>query len=198
MGLELQQCEASIEGENWLGKFYLDSTELLFRSSELRWAVKIGKGTSAKATEGVLMVRRGSKSATFSVGAKAEKWAEKIRNPPTRATKLGLKPQMKVVLRGRFDSDFRNELHENGLVVTRSLKSCDIAFIFASKTSELKALGQVFASCKVGVHVWTVWPKGGDSISQSQVIESGSRQGAGPGKKIAFDSNHTAMRFTKK
>lgn len=198
MGLELNKCRALIKGETSTGKLYLDSKELLFRSGDVRWAVQVGKGTSAKASKGELIVRRGSKTATFAIGAKADKWAEKILNPPSRGTKLGLKPGLRYVLRGGFDKSFESELHSHKLVAASGPKSCDIAFVLMRKSADLSAFDKIAKACDAGVHIWSVWPKGIDEITRSQVIQRGRKHGMGPGKGISFDEICSAMRFTRK
>ena len=198
MGLELNQCHATIAGQTSTGKLYLDSKELLFRGSELRWAIKIGKGASAKVSDGELTVRRGSKKATFKIGSKAEKWAEKILNPPSRGTKLGLKPAMRYLLRGGFEDSFEDELLAHDLVAAGSAKTSDIVFVMMQKASELAAFEKVAKSCGKGVHIWAVWPKGIEAITRSEVIQCGRKHGMGPGKGISFDEENSAMRFTKK
>ena len=45
------------------------------------------------------------------LGKAAEKWAAKIRNPTTRADKLGIKPGVTVRLVGEFDAGFVAETH---------------------------------------------------------------------------------------
>lgn len=198
MGLELKKCHATIKDVDLTGTLHVDSKELKFRNKGVLWSVKVGKGTKAKASGGILTVSRGSKSATFSIGGKAEKWAGKILNPPTRSTKLGLKSGQRYLIKGNFDSTFIEEVDACGLVVVRSAKSCDIAFVLMNLSAELKTLETIATSSSPGTHIWAVWPKGVDSICQSQVISSARKFGMGPGKGISFDDVYSAMRFTKK
>ena len=198
MGLELKKCNAEIKGQTFVGNLHIDSNEFEFRAPELRWSVKVGKGTSAKIHEGKLRVRRGTKSATFLIGTKAEKWADKILHPPNRATKLGLKPGLTFVLRGKFETSFKNELIDQGLKSVRTINSCEIAFVMMWKSSELKLLEKVLSACQARTHVWAVWPKGIDAVRQGEVIATARTHGLGPGKGIAFDEICSAMRFTKK
>lgn len=198
MGLELKQCKAVIKAVKATGKLHVDSKQIEFRAKDVRWSVQVGKGTSAKVDGNKLVVRRGSKTATFDVGAKAEKWADKVVNPPTRATKLGLKSGSKVLLRGGLEDSFAQELSAHGLVSVKSVKTCDIAFVKLNKAADFKVFDSVASSCATGVHIWAIWPKGIEAVGQGQVIGRAREHGMGPGKKISFDETCTAMRFTKK
>ncbi|MEM9410730.1 MAG: hypothetical protein AAGA30_06425 [Planctomycetota bacterium] len=198
MGLELKTCPASISGLKSVGKLYVDSNELEFRSKQITWTVKTGKGTRAKVIDGDLRVSRGSKSATFAIGDEAARWADKILHPPNRITKLGLKRGQKYVIKGKFESAFHEEISEAELQPVRQLKSCDLVFVLLTSTSDLKIFKKALAHSNPGTHLWTVWPKGVDSIKQADVIGTARQFGIGPGKGISFDSTHSAMRFTKK
>ena len=102
MGLEQKNCVAIIKNAESTGSLHVDSNELSFRSADLKWSIKVGKGTSARAEDGDLVVRRGSKSATFQVGSKAEKWVDKVLHPPSRGKKLGLKSGARYAISGRL------------------------------------------------------------------------------------------------
>ena len=198
MGLEAKDCVAVIKETESTGHLHVDSKELSFRSSELKWSVEVGKGTSAKADDGDLVVRRGSKSATFRVGANAAKWVDKVLHPPSRGKKLGLKPGLRYWISGDFEAAFTDELTEHELESARSAKSCEIAFILMRTTSELKAFDKIAKACAVGTHLWAVYPKGKAGVGQTEVIRNAKTHGMGPGKGIAFDDVYSAMRFTKK
>ncbi len=198
MGLEKKNCSAIFKDGSSKGTLYLDSNHLTFRNKEVRWETKIGKGTSAKVESGNLTVRRGSKTATFMIGSAAEKWATKIVNPPSRATKLGLKPDQRFLLKGEFSKQFEKELSDHGLTCGRGPKSCEIAFVILDSANELKLFQKLARDCTVGVHIWALWPKGIKNFGQSDVMGVARELGMGPGKKIAFDEKYSAMRFTKK
>ncbi|MEL6108983.1 MAG: hypothetical protein AAFU85_23490 [Planctomycetota bacterium] len=198
MGLELKNCSAVIKNAEHEGHLHVDSKELLFRSPDLKWSVKVGQGTQAKSIGGDLVVRRGSKSATFRVGANADKWIDKILHPPSRGKKLGLKAGTRYWISGDFESTFSEELSGHGLEKARSAKSCDIAFVLMHLQAELKAFDKIVKAAESGTHLWAVYPKGKDGVGQSEVIARAREHGMGPGKGIAFDETYSAMRFTKK
>ena len=198
MGLELKNCRATIKSVTATGALHVDSNELKFCSKDMVWSVRVGKGTKAKVSDGNLNVARGAKSASFAIGAKADQWAEKVLNPPTRATKLGLKSEYACFVKGDFDSAFESEIAANGLKLVRSAKSCDIAFVLLTTKPDLKVFDKFIASTSVGTHVWAVWPKGVEAIRQGDIIAIARKNGIGPGKGISFDETHSAMRFTKK
>ncbi|MEM7783023.1 MAG: hypothetical protein AAF623_06700, partial [Planctomycetota bacterium] len=175
-----------------------DSEKLEFRGPEIRWSVQVGKGTSAKVDGDTIKVTRGSKSVTFTVGSKADHWQNKILNPPTLATKLGLKKDQAFTIRGSFDNSFQKQLLAHGLVKGKTAKTCDICFILLESASNLSRFDKLAQSVSTGTHIWAVFPKGAKQITRSQVIAAGKLNGMGPGKGISFDAVHSAMRFTRK
>ena len=198
MGLEIPKCKATIRGESLSGRLHVDSKQLTFQAKGFQWATPVGKGTSAKVVKNDLIVRRGSKSATFHIGRRADAWADKILNPPSRGKKLGLKPGLKYYLLGDFDQSFLDELHFHDLQAARTPRTCDIAFVLMHSTENLLFIDKVAKSCSAGTHIWGIWPKGIQAIRQSEVIARARAFGMGPGKGISFDDTCSAMRFTKK
>lgn len=198
MGLELKNCSAVIKDSEHEGHLHVDSNELSFRSTDLKWSVKVGPGTNAKSTDGELVVRRGSKSATFRVGLNADKWVDKILHPPSRGKKLGLKAGTRYWMSGEFESTFHDELRGHGLGEARSTKSCDVAFVLMHTSADLKMFDKIVKASEPGTHLWAVYPKGKEGVGQTEVIARAREHGMGPGKGIAFDDVYSAMRFTKK
>lgn len=198
MGLELKKCRALIKGVELIGTLHVDSTSLSFRSEAVKWSIQVGKGTNAKTVDQDLVVSRGSKKATFSVGVKAEKWVQKILDPPTLATKLGIKPGQRFWLSGDFATSFLEELKTQDRKASRGPGSCQIALILMTDRTDLKQFDKALKSCVAGTHIWAVWPKGKKVFGQSDVIQKARDHGIGPGKGISFDAIHSAMRFTVK
>ena len=72
------------------GKALLETSELIFRG-DFRLVIPFKEIQELRAEDGVLAVRFLEGEARFEIGARAAKWAEKIRNPPGRLDKLGVK-----------------------------------------------------------------------------------------------------------
>ena len=87
---------------------------------------------SMQATDGHLKIKFPEGLAVFHLGEKAEKWADRIRNPPSRLDKLGVKQESKVQLIGKHDDDFRRDLADRGAVTVKSKP--DLAFLADRKS----------------------------------------------------------------
>jgi len=64
-----------------------------------------------------------------------EKWAAKIRNPPTLFDKLGVKRGSRVSLSGKFEDTFEAEMKARGAVTAR--KELDLLFFLAESNEQL-------------------------------------------------------------
>src|SRR5579864_5707981 len=108
MGQEAS-CEARFGGKISMGKALLETDELIFRG-DFRLSIKLKSIQSVDAADGLLRVTSPDGDATFALGPKAAKWADKIRNPRSLADKLDIKPGIRVSLCGVADAAFREQL----------------------------------------------------------------------------------------
>lgn len=180
------------------GKLHLDSKSLTFRSPDLRWAAELGESISAESKNDLLIVKQGDEKVTFEIGEKAPKWVEKILNPPTRVTKLGIKPEHRFWLSKGFPRSFAEELKSTGAKATRQMEKCDIAFWRVTEREALIEFAALASRLPEKVNIWIVWPKGSKAIGQTDVMKKTRSLGFGPSKTAAFDDDHSSMRFAKK
>ncbi len=141
-----------------------------------------------EASGGLLKIKFPEGLAVFHLGEKAEKWADRIRNPPSRLDKLGVKPETKVQLIGKHDEDFRRELTKRGAVLVKSKPG--LAFLSVQQKDDLVELAYLTDS-----PVWIVYPKGLKSITENDVIAAGRAAGFSDIKVCAFSPTHTALKF---
>src|SRR5581483_9824201 len=108
MGREAE-CTVRWGKQSSAGKALLETKELIFRGS---FSLKLAFDDirTVRADKGDLRVRTAQGEAIFKLGAQAEAWAAKIKSPPSRLDKLGVKPGMQVLLIGTIDSAFVDEL----------------------------------------------------------------------------------------
>lgn len=187
MGQEIK-CRVDFGKESSTGKALLETSELVFRG-DFRLKIPFPSIRDMKVTSGRLAVQFGDGSAIFHLGEAAEKWASKIRNPPSRLDKLGVKPGTKVRLVGRHAADFRSELTGRGAVTSRS--KADVVFIAVSNKEELVELAY-----HADGPIWVVYPKGIEAITQNDVITAGRAAGLIDIKVCGFSATHTALKFT--
>ena len=185
MGQELA-CRMQYRKRTLAGKAYLEADYLLFRGDE-RVKIALKDLKSVKAAAGMLVLDFDGGPAKLELGKAAEKWADKILHPPTRADKLGIKPGLSVQLLGEFEPDFLDELRDCVAVK----KNADLTF-FAAATK--KDLSQV-AKLKPAGALWIVYPKGVAAIREIEVIEAGRAAGLKDVKVASFSATHTALKF---
>jgi predicted molibdopterin-dependent oxidoreductase YjgC len=187
MGQDIK-CRVDFGKESSLGKALLETSELVFRG-DFRLKIPFAGIRDMQVSAGRLAVQFENGSAVFHLGDAAEKWASRIRNPPSRLDKLGVKPGTKVKLIGRHDADFRRELTSRGAVTTRSKP--DLVFLAVNNKEELVELAYQSDGA-----VWIVYPKGIEAITQNDVIKAGRAAGLIDIKVCGFSPTHTALKFT--
>src|SRR6185295_8383310 len=90
MGAEAT-CTARFKRQSAAGKARLETDVLQFRGGDLKLSIKFGDIEKVSASNGVLSVAFPDGTATFELGGDAAKWADKIMNPPSRLSKIGIK-----------------------------------------------------------------------------------------------------------
>jgi hypothetical protein len=186
MGQEIK-CRVDFAGESSEGKALLETSEIIFRGA-FRLKIPFQAISALEASNGKLSVQYPNGHAVFHIGKGAEKWADKIRHPPSRLDKLGVKPGTKVHLIGRHDDDFRRELNERGAV--RSAKEPDLVFLSVKEKDQLVELAYLLET-----PVWIIYPKGIQAITEGDVIAAGRAAGFIDIKVCGFSATHTALKF---
>jgi hypothetical protein len=187
MGQELQ-CRVHFGKESSTGKALLETSEILFRGT-FRLKIPFREIRSMSSAAGKLSIVFPGGSAVFHLGDAAAKWESRIRNPPSRLDKLGVKAGAKVRLIGRHDDDFRRELREREAVESRS--ASELVFLAIHKKDELVELAYLAED-----RVWVIYPKGVETVRESDVRAAGLAAGLVDVKVCAFSATHTALKFT--
>jgi hypothetical protein len=145
----------------------------------------------------VLSVTFGGQTATFDLGAASTKWADKIKNPPSRLQKIGVKPGWRASAIGVDDERFLAELEEGvtHLSIGRVAKNSDAIFYGVTKAIQLARLEKLKASLVPDGAVWIIRPKGRPEISEQAVMAAGKAAGLVDVKVVSFSATHTAEKF---
>ena len=174
MGAEAR-CTVTFGGRKEAGKALLETDELIFRGDNLRLSIPYKSISRVDAGEGVLHVTWPGGEAAFELGAAARKWIDKIRNPPTRIDKLGIKAGQKVLFVGLRDPTLREEIETCGAtVLARGAVGVDAIFIAANERDDLDRLVTVLKFLKRDGAIWVIRPKG---ARRSLKATSGRRAG---------------------
>jgi hypothetical protein len=196
MGAEAK-CEVRYKGKTTTGKVRLETDVLEFRANDLKLTVPFNQIEKVDASNGVLTVKHTGGTTRFALGAVAAKWADKIRNPPSRLAKIGVKPEWRVSVIGIADDAFLAELEDAvaHLSIGRVVKDSNAIFYGATKASELRRLEKLKASIKPDGAIWVIRPKGRPEISERAVMDAGRAAGLVDVKVVAFSPTHTAEKF---
>jgi hypothetical protein len=201
MGLEAT-CAATLDGERARGRALLETTELLFRSTSggARARVPLGQLESVKVAGQTLTLEWGGRKLALELGGDAETWAAKIKNPPSRLSKLGVKPASRVALVGDFgfDPTFEGELGMTGSADAASTVRAPVDLLFYAPATPT-ALNRIAALSKrlgpAGA-IWIVRPKGKDTpITEDATRRAGLAAGLVDVKVAAFSPTHSALKF---
>jgi hypothetical protein len=182
------------------GEALLETAEIIFRpvdgSKRLKFAfADIVK--SVKAVDGELRFHTEEGPAVLELGPAAEKWAEKILHPKSRAEKLGVKNAMRVSLVGKFDDTFERELGAatNNVAKGKIAADSELIFVAVESSKGLSDVAKIVKSVKGAAGLWIVYPKGKKEITEIDVIGAGRKTGLKDVKVVGFSPTHTALKF---
>lgn len=195
MGQEAK-CTLTLGRTKTDGKALLETDALIFRGGDVRLAVPYRDIASVAASDGAMRVEFGGQVAVFAIGATATRWADRIRHPPTRLDKLGIRPGTSVILVGVTDDGFAAEMAAVGVQVsTRLTGEADVIVLGAERRDRLAKLVPLQRHLKRDGAIWVVRPKGIDAITQRDVMQAGKAAGLVDVKVARFSETHTAEKF---
>jgi hypothetical protein len=191
-------CTLKFAGQTARGTAWLEHKDLVFRGP-MRLAIPLKHITSAAASNGTLQVYFDAQRADFTLGAVAEKWAERIMHPPSRLDKLGVKQGMTVAAIAVSDRGFLEEAGTRAVKIIRSIpgraRPVDLVFYEAAHREALERMGALAKLIKPEGAVWVVRPKGSRDITEAETMAAGKRAGLVDVKVVSFSETHTAEKF---
>jgi hypothetical protein len=205
-------CRARFEGQSSRGKALLETTELVFRG-DFRVVIALRAIRSLDADASALTVSWGARNAkkkqtlVLELGADARKWAERIRNPPSRLDKLGVKATSTVALiggkRAFTGEDLRAFVAEVEARGARVLKSAPtgsegdlVVFLVVEAREDLAKVAELVGALRTGGALWTLRRKGaGAAVGEADVRGAARAAGLTDVKVAAFSDERTADKF---
>jgi hypothetical protein len=196
MGAEVK-CRAAFssqsgEDQSGEGTALLETSEILFRGP-FRLKIPFQSIGTMEASDGRLLVSFSGGQAAFELGPAAEKWRQKILNPPTLMDKLGVKAGSRVSVEGVDDPAFLRELKSRGPVAAR--QDCDIVFFGAQREAALKRITVLKKRIAPAGAFWVIYPKGQKTITEVGVIAAGRAAGLVDVKVASVSATHTGTKF---
>lgn len=178
------------------GKALLETDELLFRG-EFRLQIPFARISALHVAGGRLTVTFPEGTADFDLGPEAAKWLHRIQHPPTLLDKLGVKPGMRVALRGIEDESLLGQLREGGaeVVTGRLVTVVDLVFLGAETVNDLLQLQELEQEIRRDGGIWVIYPKGRRDITENGVIHAGRDAGFHDVKVCRYSETHTALKF---
>src|SRR6478672_5581581 len=149
MGAEAR-CTARFRGAAASGTARLETAALQFRGGELRVSILFAAIRNMHVADGVLSVDTTDGDLSLDLGPAAERWMDKIRHPPSRLQKLGVKPEWRVSVIGIDDGSFVQEIAAVAarLSVGRVIKESDAIFFGANRANELTRIRRLKPALK--------------------------------------------------
>ena len=191
-------CIATWNGRRSVGTASLETDDIIFRG-EFRLRIPFKTISDLTSDEGRLTVKIAEGTAIFNLGARAQQWAERIRNPKGVLDKLGIKPEMLVSVLGVTDQWFLDELtaRVDDLRVGKVARSSDVIIAAINTPKELTLFEKLQASLKKDGAIWAVRPKGVPEVSEATVMNAARDAGLVDVKVVRFSDTHTAEKFVR-
>ncbi len=188
---------ARFGGKSSSGKALLESDHVLFRGDFRVKAVLSELADVAVAGDELRLATPAGALALALGAAEAAKWADRIRNPPSRLAKLGVKAGMRVTVLGVRDENFLAELAAAGADVSkgRHRKGTDVVFLGAEASDDLARIANVEPHLARDGGVWVVTPRGVPALKDTAVMAAGKAAGLVDVKVARFSETHTALKF---
>lgn len=178
------------------GTALLETDSLIFRGGATV-TLPFAEMWNVEANAGWLEIKSPRGLMLLELGAKAEVWKEKIKNPKGLVEKLGVDAEKKVVVVGKLDAGLRQELEASGAKVAKSArgKDFDLAFVAASAKKDLENIPKARELIKDTGAIWIVYPKGKEDLTERDVLTGGRTRELTDNKQVKVDDVLTAVRF---
>lgn len=201
-------CTGRLGAKKSTGKALLETDELIFRG-DFRVVVPFKAMTRVSAGKAGLTVVWPEGTLVLALGEEAAKWAERIRHPPSRLDKLGVKADSTVALVGDHASDelraFAAEVAARGARIapddgagaraTARAPSIDILFLAAESRADLDHLAALKRRIQPAGAIWVLRPKGSAAITERDVLAAGKAAGLVDVKVAAFSPTRSAAKL---
>ena len=178
-------------------KALLESDELIVRG-EHRARLPFAGLDGVEAADGRLTLHRDGESIVLELGPSAERWAAKIRNPPTLLDKLGVKAGQRVATLGLTDLDLLAQLRAVATVSAHppiAGAELDLVFVQVGALDDLGALAALREAIVQHGAVWVLHPKGRRDLKDTDVMAAGKAAGLVDNKVARVSETLSALRL---
>jgi hypothetical protein len=191
MGREAR-CRVRAAGREVETKVLLETDELIVRG-DLRLRLPFATLTRVEARCGTLLLDGPDGPVEIDVGEKeAERWAARIRNPPTLRQRLGLADDATVALLGAPDGELREAL---GQAASADPDEADAVFASIEDRGGLDQVPALADGLRRDASLWIVYPKGRKEVREADVLAAGRAAGLKDTRVARVSATHTGLRF---
>ena len=192
------ECDVRLDGQTVSAKAVLEQKDLVLRGP-LRLSIPLARISEATASDGWLRVRFDGRLAEISLGPAAQKWAQRITNPPSRLAKLGVKEGVRILLVGAVEEAFVEELRAAGATALRRMgrgtPAFDVIFLAVERRESLEQLEALASKIVPSGAIWTLRAKGQRAVTEADTMSAGKRAGLVDVKVVSFSDTLTAEKF---
>ena len=189
-------CRARLGRQAGEGKALLETDELIFRG-DFRVKVPLSAITEVAAKGNALTVTWPGGKLALTLGDASAAWARAITSPRTVIEKLGVKPGLKVVIMGRFETAFRTEIMD-ALGVKPGVKpvqGCDLVFVLLVHENDVEKLAELVPAISPAGGIWAVYPRGRKDLSEDTVRRAARAAGLVDIKVVRISEKHGALKL---
>lgn len=193
MGRELQ-CNVQLGKQSGLSTAHLDSTGIQLRGS-IRGKWELVQLDDLAVRNDSLVASTPDGTLSISLGKiEAEKWLHALKNPKSRAEKLGLKAKMRVYVFSE-NSEISEEIFSADCVMSKRIDDAGLMFMPVMNSKALNGFNKIPADAIRSQHVWVLREKGSATkMSEKLIFDAAAAAGFKPTKTLRFSEELTADR----
>lgn len=193
MGRETH-CEAQLGEQRGKVHALLEANEIILRGAirarlplaTLRELVADADALTAQAPQGPLVLALGARE--------ADTWLQRIRNPPSLASKLGVVAGTAVHVID--DHPEPRAVLQAARAEFVALDEAALVFVVIENEAQLQALRERLAQRAPGAAVWVLRLKGAQAaIKEAAIMAAMKALGMGPSKTAAWSEHYTSDRY---
>jgi hypothetical protein len=190
------QCRVTVDGTPARARAFLESAEVILRG-DARLRLPFEQLRRVEASAGTLTLRSDEHLVELELGNRAERWAERIRNPRTLIDKLGVKSGARIGVLGVDDDGFLGLLRARaGSVATGARgNELDAIFVQVDTAADLDRIASLERSIIRNGAIWVISPRGRAELTELDVLTAGRAAGLVDTKVVRFSDTHTAHKF---
>ncbi|MBI2427865.1 MAG: DUF3052 family protein [Ignavibacteriales bacterium] len=196
MGTEVT-TKVTIGTERTEAKVLLETNAIIIRGP-LKMTIPFSDMKSLASKNGLLSFSVKGKKVAISVGEKAGKWLEKIKNPKSVLDKLGVTTDSKVSVINFKDENFLIDIQKkaDAVALGKAAKDSDLIFYEANSRKEVEQLSSLKKYLKPNGGIWVLSLKGKlATIKDIEIMKIGKKCGLVDTKVVGFSETHTALKF---